>query len=159
VPAAQLCELFGDRPALLELPGRVDEESWEVIGDRLLELQIELRGHRDRDEDHRRPCHGLDPRPVRPKAIGDTTAPEHDQIEDRARADRVGQRDGELARREVLCRRNGDHAREDRAGARRVDEAEARTEDQARAEAGAGNPCWTRRDPRPPRFDPVADRG
>ena len=73
--------------------------------------------------------------PGRREPVGQPATAEQQRVEDQGRPERVGERDGQPPRGEVLGRRGGDHPGEDRPGARRVDEAETGAHDQARAEA------------------------
>ena len=130
--------------------GRVDEEARQVGGDPVLEADVVVAEHRQGDDDHHRAHRDLQA-DAAARQRGDDLAPaEHQEVEDDGRADPVGEGDREAAGGERLRGGDGDHAGEDRAGAGRVDEAEAGADRGARPEAvalafgdsGAGSANW-----------------
>ncbi len=147
-----------DRLALLEVAGRVDEDTWQVAGDRGLEADVQVRGHRDGDEHHHGAHRHLHPPADGVQALGEPPAAEQQQVEDDRGADRVREGDGEAPGREVLRRRDDDHTGEDRPRARGVDQAEAGADDQSRAEAVSSESGRPGRQAACERLDPVADR-
>ena len=157
--AANRGQGVGDRVAALQPRAGIDEEGRQVLGDRLLEAQVEVGGHRHGDQHHRRPGRGLDPSAGGLHPVDELAPAQHQHVEHRARAERVGQRDGELAGREVLRGGDGDDAREDRPGAGRVDEAEAGADQEPGAEARAPDPRGAGHDAAAERLDPVAEAG
>ena len=88
----------------------------------------------------------------------DAPPAEHHHVEHRGGADRVREGNRELAEGEGLRGGDGDHPGEDRPGARRVDEPQARADDEAAAEALAPGSGRRRDDPRDPGLDTVGER-
>ena len=151
--AARRCSSL-DGGALLQLDCGAEERRRDVVGDRALELQVEVGHHQAGDGHHHHPHGHLHLAPIGGETVGDPPAAADQEVEDGGRADRVGESDRQLADREVLGRRDRDHAGEDRARAGRVDEAEAGPDQKPGAEPVPARPRRARHDPGDPGLEP-----
>ena len=135
--AAQAGQLVLDGGALLQAAGRVGQERGEVVGQRLLEAQVDAREHEHRGEQHHRAEAALQPAAAAAcaHALDDAPAAERQAEQHERRAEPVGDRHRDDLRRRARRGADGDDRGEDRAGARRVDEAERAADRQPRPEA------------------------
>ena len=160
LPAPHVGELVLHVLALLDAAGRVHEEVGQVGGDRVLEAHVEVERHQHGHAHHHGPECLLEAAAALRQPARELAAADHQEIERDGGADPVRERGGEPARGEGLRRRQRDHAREDRPGARRVNGTETEADEQPRAEPVAALAGRARRDePRQPRLEPVAQRG
>jgi len=144
---------------------RVDQEAGQAAGDLVLEFDVVVAEHRQRDDDHHRAHRDLQADAAASQRRGHPPPTQHQEVEDDRRADPVAERDGETAGGEGLRSRDGDHSGKDRPGAGRVDEAEAGPDCGSRPETVAAglNPGATgktthrRLDPRRQRRDHQGD--
>ena len=113
--------------------GRVDQGARQVVGDRGLEAHVELEGHDHRRGEQHDAERTLDLRaaPGAPDAIDDRAPAECEHEQHGGRARGVGEPDDDRA---PGGRADGDHRREDRPGARRVEEPEGAADGDPRPE-------------------------
>ena len=151
-------EVARDARALLDAAGRIDQRGGEVAGDGALEADVEVGDHHDGDSDHHGAHHHLDAGAQGAEVVRDPPAAEHQQVEHDRRPDRVGERHREPADREVLRGGDGDHPGEDRAGTRRVHQAEAGAEQHPTTEPVPPGARGLGDDAGDPRLEPVRQR-
>ncbi len=144
--AAQVRQPVARGARLLDVLRRVHQHRRQAGGDPVLEADVELGRHHDREAQQHDTHRLLESAAPARERSGQAATAQHERVEHDRAASAVGQRDSEPAGREVLRRRDGDDARQDRAGAGRVDEAQADPEEHARAEAIATHArgrAWT----------------
>ncbi len=125
------------RGGVLQAFGRVDEEAGQIGGDLVLELDVVVAEHRQRDDDHHRPHRDLQDGPAPGKRRDHLAAAEHEEVEDDGGTESVGEGDGEATGIEGRRGGDDDHAGEDRSRAGGVEDAEAGPDRGARPEAVA----------------------
>ncbi len=154
--AVDLVQPPGDAARALERRGQVDVR--DVLRDELVEVDVEVRQDRDRRQDHDRAERALQQRspPGAAHAVEQPPAAERQREQHERRAERVGDRDRD---RPAARGADRDHRGEDRARARRVDEAERAADEQSREEAVAARARAEARQARERRLDPIGDAG
>jgi hypothetical protein len=149
---AELCEAPFDRTGSLERAGGVHQHRGGAPGERRLEAQVGIEPDGDGREHHHRAQRALESRAVHPAQHAPPAKTQSEQHH--GGAERVGDRDRE-------CRARGgpdrDHAREDRARARGVDEAERRADAETGREALAARARPPAGEARQRRLEPGGD--
>jgi hypothetical protein len=126
-PAGQLVEAFGH--AVRALKARGDVHVRDVLGDELVEVDVQADRDREPRDDHDRAEAALDRRAAAgaARAVHQRTTAQRKREQDDCRPGRVGDREDHRAAAGGTDR---DHRREHRAGAGRVDKAERSPDDE-----------------------------
>ena len=147
------------RGRVLEAFGRVDQEAGQGGGDRVLELDVVVAPHRQRDDDHHRAHRDLQAAAAAGERRDQPPPAQHQEVEDDGGADPVAERHREAAAGERLRGGDDDHTRQNRPSAGRVDDAEAGADRCPRPKAvpAAGDSGPTGKATQPC-LDPVGER-